>query len=252
VNVPQEASLESLITGIYDQGQTSSCVGWAFAQAVKLRLAKMGTPIDLPSPEAIYVLARAMERQQEGKTPKEEPLQDQGSVPALAVAAMQKWGIASMTAWPFDPNTINNEPDIEELEVASAFQLLSSGYARISSTGAQRLVDIKQAIAVGYPVAIGTGVDQAFEDYAGGSALVTAPDPAHLLGGHMMHIVGYKNQTSTTSAFRGVNQWGTSWGDSGLYWADESFLTSDCLTDIYVLMVGATGHAGTMNRKAAA
>lgn len=247
INLPAEATLEDLVTSVYDQGQTSSCVGWAFAQAVKLRLAKMGTPIELPSPEAIYVCARAMERQMKGLSPSDSPLQDQGSIPALAVAAMQKWGIASMAAWPFDPATINDEPDLEELEVASAFQLLSSGYARITSTGTQRLTDIKQAIANGYPVAIGIAVDHEFEQY-NGKGLVTAPNPGDILGGHMMHLVGYRSD----NAFRGVNQWGNLWGDSGLYWADSSFVTSDYLTDAYVLMIAATGHVGSMRRKEAA
>lgn len=244
VRVPTEFSLEQYMLKIWDQGQTSSCVGWAFMQAVMLRCAAMGSPIPPPSPEAIYVLARAMARQQDGQTPEQSPLEDNGSVPALAVAAMQQWGIPSMTAWPFDPDTIDNEPDLEELEVASAFQLLGSGYARINSTGAQRVADIQQAISSGYPVAIGTSVDKAFEDYTG-QGLITAPDPANLLGGHMMHLIGFR----ADGAIRGVNQWGTSWGDSGLYWADQSFIRSDLLTDAYILMVSATGHKGAILQK---
>jgi hypothetical protein len=246
LRLAQEFSLEQYIQQIYDQGQTSSCVGWSFAQAVKLRLAVMGSPIGLPSPEAIYVCARAMEREQAGLPPDGNPLQDNGTQSLLAVQAMQKWGIPSNDAWPFDPTTINNEPSLEELEVASAFQLSGSGFARITSVGDQRIADIKQAISAGYPVQIGTSVDKAFEDY-NGTGLITAPVVADILGGHAMHLVGFR----ADGAFRGVNQWGTSWGDSGLYWADPMFVMSDFL-DAIVLMVGGTGHSGSMIRKVAA
>lgn len=242
LRLPGASSLEQYVTTIYDQGNTSSCVGWALAQAVNLRCAALGTPILLPSPVAVYTGGRAVERQLLGLTPAQSPLQDNGSMPNLAVQAMNQIGVPSNIAWPFDPTTINNEPDLETLEVASAFKLL--GYYRIDSTGSQRIVDLQQAISSGYPVAIGTMVDQAFEDYAGGSATIGAPDPAHLLGGHMTHLVGY----DSTGRWRGVNQWTTQWGDSGFYWASSDFVTSSLVSDLYVITVHATGHTGGTRR----
>lgn len=245
IRVPAEFSLEQYVSQIWDQGQTSSCVGWAFAQSIKLRLAVAGTSIELPTPEGIYVTARAQERALAGLTPDQSPLQDNGCQPSLAVQGMNLVGVASMTAWPFDPSTINNEPKFEELEVASAFKL--TGYARVNSDGSQRLADIKQAISSGYPVAIGTQVDQAFEAY-NGTGIIQAPNPLQLLGGHMMHLIGYRADGS----FRGVNQWGTSWGDSGFYWASSDWVASSYLSDAYILTCTATGHVGQMVRKAIA
>jgi len=245
MRVPAEFSLESYMQQIWNQLQTSSCVGWAFAQAVQLRCAVAGTPIPMPSPEAIYVAGRAEERKLAGLTPAQSPLQDNGTQPSLAVAGMGEIGIPSMTAWPFDPATINDEPNLEELEVASAFKL--TGIARVQSTDSQRLADIRQAISSGYPVAIGTQVDQAFEDY-NGKGLIQAPDPNALLGGHMMHLVGYR----ADGAFRGVNQWGTSWGDSGLYWASPEWVMSSFLSDAYILTCNATGHVGQIIKGAKA
>jgi hypothetical protein len=242
MRLPAEYSLEQFIAQIWDQGQTSACVGWAFAQAVMLRAAAAGTPIGLPSPVAWYTGARATERSLAGLTPEQSPLQDNGSSPSIAVSAAQLMGIPSNVAWPFDPATINDEPDLEQLEIASAFKLV--GAYRIDSSGSQRIQDVKQAISSGYPVAIGTSVDQAFEDY-NGTGLIQAPDPANILGGHMMHLVGYRSDGS----FRGVNQWGTSWGDSGLYWAAPGFVTSSLMSDLYVLAGVATGRAGGMVRR---
>lgn len=244
MRLPAEYSLEASISQVYDQGPTSACVGWAFAQAVKLRCAVAGSPIGLPSPTAWYTGARATERNLLGLTPEQSPLQDNGSTPSLAVMAAQTIGIPSNDVWPFDPTTINDEPNLEELEIASAFKLI--GAYRIGSDGTQRIQDIKQAISSGYPVAIGTMVDQAFEDY-NGKGVIAAPNPANLLGGHMMHLVGYR----ADGAFRGVNQWGTSWGDSGLYWASPAFVTTVLMSDIYVLSGVATGRSGGMMKRIA-
>ncbi len=240
--VPNAFSLEQYVLSIYNQLQTSSCTGWAFAQALFLRCFLLGTKIDFPSPEAIYTFGRALARLAEGLKPDGNPLTDEGAQPSLIVKGMNKWGVPSNTVWPFNPDTINDEPNLEELEVASAFIISSCN--RISSTGSGRLLDIRHAISQGYPVIIGTAVDQAFMNYAGGKQknglpnAVTAPDPKKILGGHMMHLVGY----TAADLFRGVNQWGRAWGDNGLYWADENFITSDRMTDIYVLACNASGH----------
>ena len=244
MRVPAEFSLESYVQQIWDQGPTSSCVGWAFAQAIRLRCAVAGTPIPMPSSVAVYTGGRAEERKLAGLTPEQSPLQDNGTQPSLAVAGMGFIGVPSMTAWPFDPATINDEPNFQELEVASAFKL--TGIARVQSTGSQRIADIQQAISSGYPVAIGTQVDQAFEAY-NGQGIIQPPNPNALLGGHMMHLVGYRADGS----FRGVNQWGTAWGDSGLYWASSEWVASNYLTDAYILTCNATGHIGSILRKGA-
>ena len=248
-------SLEKFVQAIYDQGQTSSCVGWALAQAIYLRCLVMGVTIDFPSPECIYVIARAMERQLQNQTPEEAPLQDQGSEPALAWLGLSQWGAASMKAWPFSADTIDNEPTWDELEMASAFKV--TGYYKLSSTGAQRKIDVMQAISSGYPVTIGVSVDQAFEAYSGGTSggipnMVTAPDKSAILGGHELHLVGYQNFPNGKTGWRGVNQWTPGWGDSGLFWADDSWL-EDGDADATVVTVGATGHTGLVlgGRKAA-
>jgi hypothetical protein len=241
IRLAPSASIAQYVT-IYNQLQTSSCTGWAFAQAIKERCEIAGSKIPLPSPEALYLFGRAMGRQLAGKTPEEAPLTDSGAQPYLVVQGMNEWGCPSIDEWPFDPATIDDEPDFKELEYASQF--LIQHCTRISSEGAGRLLDIRMAISSGYPVIIGTSVDQAFEDYAGGRQknglpkVVTAPDPAYILGGHMMHLVEYTAQ----GLFRGVNQWGTSWGDNGFYWADEEFVTAPQMSDIYVLACNASGH----------
>lgn len=229
--LPEAFTLEPYIAAIHDQGQTSSCVGWAFAQAVELRMRVVGTPTPLPSPVAIYTFARALER---GRA-EAGPLADEGSMPARAVQGMREWGLPSFEQWPFDPAHINDEPKLDDLEEASA--TLFTGFYRISSGGSQRLFDIRHALSEGYPVAVGTAVDEAFEKYGPKSRPLPAPNARRALGGHMMHLVGY----DAAGNFRGRNQWGTGWGDRGMFWASPEWVASDLMSDVYVLTAQATG-----------
>ncbi len=240
--IPAEFSLESFVDKIHDQGQTSSCVGFAFAGAVMLRCTIMGTPIPWPSPTAIYTVARAIDRKDAGQSTSTK-LKDEGSMPNLAVRGMNEWGIPADSQWPvggFDPAAINAEPDLEELESAACFKL--SGYYRIDTYGASRVADVCHAISENYPVSIGVMVDQAFEDYEGNPDVpLTSPEPDSFLGGHMLCIVGYKNDPKHAGKklFRIRNQWNTSWGDNGFAWADESFITNSNAGDLYVITVNA-------------
>ena len=242
VSLPAAASLEKFVMppGVRDQQQTSSCTGFAFARAIHLRCAAMGTPIAWPSPTGIYTVGRMLD---EGRA-----ITDEGAQPSQVMLGCQRWGVPGDLAWPpggFDaayaahgPDFINDLPDLAELEDAAGLHV--QAWYRIDGEGAARLVDVKQALAEGYPVAIGTMVDQAFEDYAG-KGNVTAPVPADELGGHMMCICGYEPDPAHPghSRFRGVNSWGTAWGDGGLYWADEAFILAPEMSDIYVVTATA-------------
>lgn len=235
VRVAAEASLEQYMLGIFDQIIFSDCVGWAFAQSIATRCAAAGTPIPLPAPGAIYTHARAAERAQRGVAPTAEKLIDNGCMPQLAVLGMQTFGVPSNDRWPLDATTINAEPSAMQLEYASQFLL--TGYYRIDSEGDARLDDIRHAIASGFPVAFGTQVDQAFEDYTGKDAL-GAPDDASLLGGHMMHVIAY----FADGTFLIVNQWGKSWGQMGMARVKPSFFTNPNMGDLVVITCSASGH----------
>jgi C1A family cysteine protease len=82
----------------------------------------------------------------------------------------------------------------------------------------------------------GTQVDSDFQNFAGKNP-VRRQDPEKVVGGHAMFVLGYRTDPKTGNRiFRNVNSWGTSWGDGGLFWADESFYAD--ASDVYVLQVG--------------
>lgn len=226
-------SLEGFITELWDQGPSSSCVGFAFARGIQLRCAKLGTPIVRPSATAIYTSALAIERKLYGKP--SDHLQDRGSQPYLAVQGMVEWGIPADSQWPvggFDPDKVTDEPTLDMLQNASLFELQQ--YYRIDTEGSTRLDDIRRAISEGYPVVIGAQVDKAFEQY-NGRGVLTAANPNELVGGHMTCLVGWTED----GLFRWINSWGNGWGDGGMFTTDEAYLTAATVNDIYALQVAA-------------
>ncbi len=229
-----ESILDSYVDVVRDQSTTSECVGFASARIVHMRCAIMGTRIAWPSTAFIYALARM-----QALAHPEDALSDSGSQPYLAVQVMQEWGIPSDADFPFDPATVNDKPTLRKAEEAASFIL--SGIYRIDLVGASRVAAVQQALDNKFPVMLGVQVDQAFEDYSG-DAPVTAPNPAGLLGGHMLPLTGYTTKTGSVSRellFRGVNSWSEGWGDKGFFWATPAWLEDENAGDIYVCTVSA-------------
>ena len=227
--LPLEATeLESCVPEIANQGPTQSCVGHGIGGAIDTRLRKMGR-WDAPrsSYEAIYTFARAVARLNPA-----EKLRDQGSFPRQAMKGVKTWGVPSAKRWPFDPATINDDLPWDVMQEASSFTV--GAWWRIDSFGKEKVEDICQALSSGYPVAFGVEVDKAFLDHVGTNP-VGGPDPATIVGGHMMYAVGYKT-VNGERVIRCVNSWGTGWGDSGFFWATEAFFRT--ATDLYVIQVG--------------
>jgi hypothetical protein len=220
--ISPEKSWEQYLDQVWDQTSMNACVGYTFARLAHMVCAIKGRPIPRPSPLCVYTGARALRR----GTPK-VPLQDEGCMPYLAVESMQQWGIAKETDWPSDPQEVNAEPTLLELE-RSVFQ--PTGVYTVDSEGQSRLDDIDHALDQGYPLGFGTDVDEAFEANRG--ELIQGMDENKILGRHMMAIVGYSRPNDT---YRVVNSWGQLWGDHGMGTFSRSFFLNSYVTDITAL-----------------
>lgn len=226
--VPPEASLENCVSIIVDQENTSSCVGQAIGGAVDTRLRRLGRwDAPLVSRQAIYTFARALDR-----GTKTEPLADVGSMARLAMKGMKTWGVPTAHRWPFDPSKINDDLPWDVMQEASAYTL--EAWWRIDSGGKERIEDICQALAAGYPVVFAVDVDTAFLDHKGAKPF-GALDPTKSVGGHMLYAVGYKT-VNGERLIRCVNSWGTGWGDAGFFWVREVFFAR--AMDLYVIQIG--------------
>ena len=229
--LPMESlELVGCLVGVKDQGDTSSCVGQAISTAIDARLRRTGR-WDAPraSSLAVYTYARALER-----AAASDSLLDMGSYPRLAMKGLREWGVATEDRWPFDLTQVNAELPWDVMQQSAAWRVTS--WWRIDSTGKERVEDVCQALAAGYPVVFGTEVDAAFMAYDGKGPL-QAGDRAHTLGGHMMCLLGYTTENGAR-VLRGVNSYGLGWGDRGLFWAGEGFVMDPAASDFYVFQLG--------------
>lgn len=227
--LPGAASLEGYVSAVRDQLTTSSCVGQAIARAVDTRLRAIGITTTYPSALAAYSFARAL-----GRLSPSEALTDDGSQPRLAMKGIRDWGLPPETKWPFDEAHVNDELPLDVMQSASGFKL--AAWHRVDTIGRERVLDVCQAISNKYPVVLGVDADRALMTYTKGQVLTT-PVESEVVGGHMLCLVGYRTTSSGQMQLRGVNSWGTGWGERGFFWADETWLTAPGTGDIYVLVV---------------
>lgn len=226
----ESMELEGCVPGILSQGMASACVGYAIGTAIDARLRKLGRwDAPITSKRGIYDVGRVLDR-----VSPDDLLPDEGCQPRFAMRGIREWGVATEDRWPSPAlETITESPPLDVLMQASSAKL--DAWWRIDSTARERVEDICQALAAGYPVVFGTDVDQAFMDYSG-KRPVGPHNPKDTQGGHMLLFVGYTT-TNGARVLRGVNSWGIDWGDKGFFWASEAFVMDEAFGDVYVLQV---------------
>ena len=223
MGVPHAASLEEHVQEVRDQGQTSRCVAFGQTSMASIRLSKStagGTKRRF-SANALYAFGRRYERAG-------GQLQDVGSSPTLLQLASIDWGLVEESVWPSDLSTVNVDPPMDVLQVATEFSLPQS--YTLDSEGDALIADIKQAISTGYPVGYGTYVGQVFGQYTGG---ILMPDRTVGGGGHYTVLVGYEGDE-----FIGLNSWGLDWGNHGFYRCGPAWLLDERASQFQVTQVG--------------
>lgn len=214
VKAPARANLDE--TGnaprVFDQGPTGSCEGHSFSGCTAMVFKKQGEPLPwIPSMHNQYTLALCLDRADPNT-----PLQDVGTQTNSVIRSMAEFGITGIGPLASDGRfsdcdvaTLLNEPNLAQLE-QDALTLVIGAY-QITSTGAQRVADVKAAQANGFGVRIDSFVDTAFEDWTAGSKPFGVPNYADQNGGgHALYIVGYQGDNHVVR-----NSWGESWGDGG-------------------------------------
>lgn len=241
---PSAYSLERFEAPILDQGPTSSCIGHGSSQGVFISYAAAGKPLAwTPSPKVIYDLARILNRVSPA-----DGLQDNGAMPAFAIAALSGFGVTAMLALSPDgrnsdvtPDDVNAEPSFLELEESGL--KLTTGEFRIDETSSTFGEQITAAISgsSGKPpcsVCFGAFVDtENFMAYNGETPITTinVNDPNG--GGHWFVGSYYYHDPVLGLIIGGPGSWGTSYGKNGHHEITAAALqavTSDC----YLMNVG--------------
>jgi hypothetical protein len=186
---------------IGNQKQTSSCVGWAAAQAMYTFM-KVHHQVDIfPSVLGLYGLGRIRggESIQHGK------LVDAGSFPIAVVEASMDWGVLSSEDLEFDDEKIN-EPVPWDLVQKASVQL--SSWQRFGWDLSTREAEIKSYLAAETPVMFGMQVTDEYERLR--SDQVYDGDSGFYKGGHMQCIVAYEEGVAVVAG-----SWGTSFANKG-------------------------------------
>lgn len=210
--LPAASSLQDHVVEVLDQGETSSCVAHAWAQALRIAdiVAGVKNP-PLPSREFIYYGARKYDGGE---------ISDNGTQLRSAAKAITKFGRPPESAWPFDPIQINAQPPWEAFREGYDWKG-PAGYLRVST-----LIELRQAIFAGKPVVGGTDVGESIMNYSGG---VYDPDPnEEKIGGHALCFVAYDS-----SSFTIVNSWGPGYGESGFIRVSPRF--AQTFTDLWAV-----------------
>ena len=218
VALPQSIDLSANLPGVGNQGGYGTCVGWANGYYLKTYLDakdKNLTTFALNTSNTFspsYLFKSIPDDKKGDKC--------DGTTAEAALEAMKTDGIATLSASPYltgaegqpgecDTNTLTSS----EKSAASSHKI--DRYFRINPISTQ---SIKSELAAGRPVSIGIAVGKSFQDYSGGVISSDTED-----GGHAMLLVGYDDSKGANGAFKGVNSWGSDWGESGFYWIDYNY-----------------------------
>lgn len=198
--LPDRVSLVQFLTPVRDQGNVGSCVG--FGVGINLNSVKVNLGIfdEWCSPTFIYNGARYIE----GTLPI-----DNGCYPRDALDWTVKSGILLEHFWPYDPTMVDRHaPSSERIKQATRYK----GFQYF------RCVDgidgICDALATGFFVSIGTPWFNEWMQTDPCGRLSVPTENSFQVGGHETCLFGYDR---TQGVFYGVNSWGETWGDKGLY-----------------------------------
>lgn len=190
-----------------------------------------GAPIpELASRLFAYYLARAYDH---------ETSQDSGTYLRNVFMALVKFGFPPESFWPYsDDSSPGAKFTIKPTEsvFSQAFdqnkQNGTPAYYRIDTTGNERLLDIRRAIAAGHCVVFGTQVS---EDFCSGNVDASKPLPPPIgkaiAGGHALTIGEYANDDD----YGIVNSWGDQVGKGGWFRFSGEYLAWDESNDFWIV-----------------
>ena len=201
--LPASVNLSEFEPPIWDQEHTSSCVAQAVIAAVMMSHARTGKPVGTLSRLYAYWTSRRAHR---------AAWIDAGTSIRIMAKMIQKIGVCSEIVWPWNPSRVNKKPNWKAFTNSAPFW--DTNYFRIDTEGAERVKDIKQALADGHAVVWGTRVPT---DWVRGESPKTCTGPwnySKFAGGHAMVLTGYEDNGISTW-FDCRNSWGKNWGDAG-------------------------------------
>lgn len=219
VFVPESVTLPARI----DDQQGQSCTG-SYALLVESFCAARGIACDPVSRRFTYTLGRQLGGGE---------LRDVGARPRDIVSGMRDVGIVAEATCPSgDLAQINNPVEFFAIERAITYRV--KNIAVIEEDGEARCAAIRQALAAGFPVALGLYTDPAFEAWRGDGVY----DGNGGGGGHAVRVCAYRGD----GAFGLFNSWGPYWGLDGMAWVSPRFIGGPNVFDAYLMSFAPSVH----------
>ena len=226
LELPDSASLLPFEPPIQDQNGAGRCVGEAVAGATYTLLGAKGYPPPAPfSARAAYDLAREIDRSDLNPAGDLPPLVDVGCQPNQCVRAVSKFGLADISQVDggdsaVDPAKINIDLTLAEFE-ACRLRLVAPfkdiTWTAVADGDPDKLTQVDQALAAGYPVIFAMDADSTFDSYSGfaNSGLLAYQGTS---ANHMQRVVAYRTMPDGSRQYLQVNSWGKGWADGGVAW----------------------------------
>lgn len=219
VALPPRMDLSTWLGPVKDQGQLGACTAFAGTGYFEYLWRRFKNQTPVFSPLFLYY----KERERDGDLDEG----DTGSYGSTAFWVLHDTGACLESTDPYDITKFENPPTDAQLTEATKYKV---GAMHTVST----VDDIRSCLASQYPVLIGVSIYESFENGDWGSNFVMPAPTGGLLGGHEIYIHGYDDDAQR---FNIRNSWGTSWGNSGNFYADYTQLES-ILTEARIMHFG--------------
>lgn len=209
-SLPQSVDHSAHIPPVGNQGSYGSCVGWAAGYYYKTYQEYEDYGWSVTDPEHIFSASFVYNHINGGG--------DHGAFFEDAFKLLVDNGCATVKEFPYQVYT--SWPS--ESTYFNALKFRSNEFFYINAQNLSGIQQLKQHIADGHCAVLGISVYPNFDNiqlynYTYCSADVSGSSR----GGHAVTIIGYDDNRVTsdgTGAFKLVNSWGTSWGQSGFFW----------------------------------
>ena len=216
VELPSEFELDRQIP-IYDQEDIGSCVSNSACACYRYEHAQVTGDFKFdPSRLFEYYNARKLQGWEN---------EDSGAYIRDGFKAMNKWGLANESKWPYVTRDFAKNPPADVYN--DGLNNVTVKYAAVE----QKESTIKQTLLSGAAVSFGFNVYSSFMygswQYQSPAIMPIPKKSEEFLGGHAVTIIGFSD---SKKAFLIQNSWGTDWGNNGKFWMPYSFVlnTSEC------------------------
>lgn len=202
IELPSSVDLRDKMPPVYDQGALGSCTAQAGAAAYAYSLKHEGQFVFQPSRLFIYY----NERKLDGTVKF-----DAGSTIRSCMKALNKFGTANETSWPYVIEYFKKKPSKTIYKEGEKHKILE--YLSLN----QDPYSLKSSLAQGFPVLFGFTVYESFEtkEVIKTGVMPMPSKGEKRLGGHAVLLVGYDDDKQR---FIVRNSWGVNWGDDGYFY----------------------------------